>query len=153
MKCISDDNVILVIDFDESDINIEGVMKEHKLQKTIDECISSKITTLNVSSEGYTDVSKIKEQASSLAHVLTIVADENNLTTLDTFWALKNLKKLSLKQNEIVGVDKIDLSSMDSFVDLFLAVNNFEFFPHIIAPEMTRVSFKRNKIVSVDKLA
>ena len=76
-------------------------MKEHKLRQTINECKNSKITTLNISSEEYSDVSKIRDYASSLEHVLTVVADENNLTSLDVFWSLKNLKKLSLKQNKI----------------------------------------------------
>lgn len=66
--------------------------------------------------------------------------------------ALENLKKLSLKQNNIKDYDVIDIPN-PNFIDLFLAVNQFEVFPIIRSPEMTRVSFKRNKIRDLSKLS
>lgn len=61
LKCIVDDNVVLVIDFDEKDDKIEEVMRQHKLQKIIQECRTSKITTLNISSSLLTDISIINK--------------------------------------------------------------------------------------------
>ena len=88
LKCIEDDNIMLIIDFDESEDMINNVVKEIKVNKIVQDCKINKNTTLDISSTGLCDVSILAREAKNLKHVLTVVADENSITTLEPFWQL-----------------------------------------------------------------
>lgn len=82
------------------------------------------------------------------------MADSNKLKNIDKFLQnFPNLKKLSLKENELSSYKMFDLTNNDNFLDLFLAKNLFKELPVVKAKNVTRVSFKHNKLEDISNLA
>lgn len=93
---------LLVIDYQNVEEDFEKAMANMRLMSLLNDCATTNNTTLELSSRNLTSLEIVDRKAESLKHVLTIVADDNQLTNIDVFLKMfPNLRKLSLKDNKL----------------------------------------------------